>query len=64
MLELAEIQTRLAEYLGTPLLSLKVLASGWETTVFEFAAASNSSRLPLTTASYATGAALLPGTLR
>jgi aminoglycoside phosphotransferase (APT) family kinase protein len=47
MLELAEIQTRLADYLGTPLRSLKVLASGWETTVFEFATASNSSRLPL-----------------
>ena len=47
MLELAEIQTRLADYLGTPLLSLKVLASGWETTVFEFATASDSSRLPL-----------------
>ncbi len=47
MLQLNEIQTRLADYLGTPLLSLKVLASGWETTVFEFATASNSPRLPL-----------------
>jgi aminoglycoside phosphotransferase (APT) family kinase protein len=47
MLELVEIQTRLADYLGTPLRSLKVLASGWETTVFEFATASHSSRLPL-----------------
>ena len=47
MLELAKIQNRLADYLGTPLLSLKILASGWETTVFEFATASNSSRLPL-----------------
>jgi aminoglycoside phosphotransferase (APT) family kinase protein len=47
MLELAEIQNRLADYLGTPLLSLKVLASGWETTVFEFATRSNSARLPL-----------------
>ncbi len=46
MLELAEIQTRLADYLGAPLLSLKVLASGWETTVFEFATASDSSRIP------------------
>ncbi len=36
MLQLTEIQNRLADYLGTPLLSLKVLASGWETTVFEF----------------------------
>jgi aminoglycoside phosphotransferase (APT) family kinase protein len=47
MLQLAEIQNRLADYLGAPLLSLKVLASGWETTVFEFATAANSSRLPL-----------------
>ncbi len=47
MLDLAEIQNRLADYLGTPLLSLKVLASGWETTVFEFATASNSARLPI-----------------
>lgn len=46
MLELAEIQSRLADYLGAPLLSLKVLASGWETTVFEFATGSDSSRVP------------------
>ena len=46
MLDLAEIQTRLADYLDAPLLSLKVLASGWETTVFEFATASDSSRVP------------------
>jgi aminoglycoside phosphotransferase (APT) family kinase protein len=46
MLELSEIQTRLADYLGTPIPSLKVLASGWETTVFEFATATESSRLP------------------
>jgi aminoglycoside phosphotransferase (APT) family kinase protein len=45
MLELAEIQARLADYLGTPLLSLKVLASGWETTVFEFATAADSPRM-------------------
>jgi len=47
MLELAEIQNRLADYLGTPLLSLKVLASGWETTVFEFATSSKSPLFPL-----------------
>jgi aminoglycoside phosphotransferase (APT) family kinase protein len=47
MLQLAEIHRRLADYLGVPLLSLKVLASGWETTVFEFAIAANSVRLPL-----------------
>lgn len=46
MLQLPEIQTRLADYLSAPLLSLKVLASGWETTVFEFATAAESSRLP------------------
>jgi aminoglycoside phosphotransferase (APT) family kinase protein len=45
MLDLAEIQTRLADYLGAPLQSMKVLASGWETTVFEFATAGDSSRI-------------------
>ncbi|HVN27898.1 MAG TPA: phosphotransferase [Candidatus Binataceae bacterium] len=46
MFELGEIQSRLADYLGAPLQSLRVLASGWETTVFEFAIASESSRVP------------------
>ncbi|HLX36141.1 MAG TPA: phosphotransferase [Candidatus Binataceae bacterium] len=46
MLELAEIQTRLADYLDASVLSLKVLASGWETTVFEFTTAGASSRFP------------------
>lgn len=46
MLQLVEIQKRLADYLGTPLVSLKVLASGWETTVFEFATGSDSARIP------------------
>ncbi len=46
MRELSEIQNRLADYLGTGLLSLKVLASGWETTVFEFATEAASPRLP------------------
>jgi aminoglycoside phosphotransferase (APT) family kinase protein len=45
MMQLAEIQNRLADYLGTALLSLKVLASGWETTVFEFATERESPRL-------------------
>jgi aminoglycoside phosphotransferase (APT) family kinase protein len=47
MIELSEIHRRLADYLGTGLLSLKVLASGWETTVFEFATEAASPRLPL-----------------
>jgi len=46
MLELADIQNRLADYLGAGVLSLKVLASGWETTVFEFVAGAESSRVP------------------
>ena len=46
MMELAQIQSRLADYLGSPLHSLKVLASGWETTVFEFATAAEASRIP------------------
>jgi|SRR5579872_971021 aminoglycoside phosphotransferase (APT) family kinase protein len=46
MLELAEIQKRLADYLGARVLSLKVLASGWETTVFEFATGAESPRFP------------------
>lgn len=46
MLDLAEIQTRLADYLGIRLYSLKVLASGWETTVFEFATDGASARIP------------------
>jgi len=46
MLELAEIQKRLADYLGASVVSLKVLASGWETTVFEFATGGASSRFP------------------
>ncbi len=39
-----DIQRRLAVYLGTPVASLRVLASGWETTVFEFGLGANSSR--------------------
>lgn len=46
MLELAEIKTRLAAYLGASIGSLKVLASGWETTVFEFSLDAASIRLP------------------
>jgi aminoglycoside phosphotransferase (APT) family kinase protein len=46
VLDLAEIQSRLADYLGTRLYSLKVLASGWETTVFEFATDAASPRVP------------------
>ncbi len=46
MLELADTQARLAEYLGARVASLKVLASGWETTVFEFALEGSCARLP------------------
>ena len=36
----------LAAYLGVPLARFGILASGWETTVFEFAIAARSGRLP------------------
>ncbi len=42
----AEIKDRLARYLGAPLARLSVLASGWETMVFEFVLDSPSSRHP------------------
>ncbi len=41
-----EIKRRLAAYLGAPLARLSVLASGWETTVFEFVLESRSPRCP------------------
>lgn len=44
MFELAEIKDRLAGWLDAPVSSLKVLASGWETTVFEFSLVRASSR--------------------
>jgi aminoglycoside phosphotransferase (APT) family kinase protein len=44
----AQIADRLAKYLGTSVILCKVLASGWETTVFEFALDSSAgqTRLP------------------
>ncbi len=44
-LDIAEIQSRLAAYLGTPVSYLRLLASGWETMVFEFALGACSPRL-------------------
>jgi aminoglycoside phosphotransferase (APT) family kinase protein len=41
----AEVSRRLAAYLGIPLLDLRILASGWETTVFEFVPAGHASRI-------------------
>ncbi len=41
-----EIANRLAAYLGAPVAHLSVLASGWETTIFDFALESRSSRCP------------------
>jgi aminoglycoside phosphotransferase (APT) family kinase protein len=38
-LELAEIQRRLTAYLGTQVAHIRVLASGWETSIFEFSVA-------------------------
>jgi aminoglycoside phosphotransferase (APT) family kinase protein len=48
--DLVDIQRRLAAYLGTEVPHLRILASGWETTVFEFgveAAAPRQRQLPL-----------------
>jgi len=42
MLDPDEITRRLSSYLGAPVARLSVLASGWETTVFEFALESRS----------------------
>ena len=36
MLDLRDIEQRLSAYLGAPVARLSILASGWETTVFEF----------------------------
>ncbi|HVA80754.1 MAG TPA: aminoglycoside phosphotransferase family protein [Candidatus Binataceae bacterium] len=44
MIDPREINTRLSSYLGAPLESLRVLASGWETTIFEFALGAASAR--------------------
>jgi len=43
--DIADIQRRLAVYLGTQVAHLRILASGWETMVFEFSLAACSTRL-------------------
>jgi aminoglycoside phosphotransferase (APT) family kinase protein len=47
MAEAIQVQARLSEYLGTELALFRVLASGWETTVFEFAIRSAAARAQL-----------------
>ena len=47
MAEAIQVQTRLSDYLGTELERFRVLASGWETTVFEFAIRSAATRTEL-----------------
>jgi aminoglycoside phosphotransferase (APT) family kinase protein len=42
----AAIERGLAAYLGAPLAHFGTLASGWETTIFEFAIAARSARIP------------------
>jgi aminoglycoside phosphotransferase (APT) family kinase protein len=44
MVPVSDIDQRLAAYLGAPLARIEILASGWETTVFEFALSARSSR--------------------
>ncbi len=46
MFELCDIGTRLARYLGASPASLRVLASGWETTIFEVALEHSPPRAP------------------
>ena len=48
MAEAIQVQSRLRDYLGTDVERFRVLASGWETTVFEFAigSAANRAQLP------------------
>ena len=46
MLDLDRIRSGLSDYLKTRVAHLKVLASGWETTVFEFSLAERSARFP------------------
>ncbi|HJU11788.1 MAG TPA: phosphotransferase, partial [Candidatus Binataceae bacterium] len=43
-LNLSDTQRRLGAYFGTEVVGLRVLASGWETTVFEFCTATSGSR--------------------
>jgi aminoglycoside phosphotransferase (APT) family kinase protein len=46
MADAGDTRSRLASYLGAGIDNLRILASGWETTVFEFAIAGRSSRAP------------------
>jgi aminoglycoside phosphotransferase (APT) family kinase protein len=47
MMELPQIKARLSDYLGSKVNRLALLASGWETTVFEFALERSSPRFRL-----------------
>lgn len=47
MAEASQVQARLSEYLGTQVDRFRVLASGWETTVFEFGIGRAASSLEL-----------------
>ena len=44
MAPVSDIEPRLAAYLGAPLARVEILASGWETTIFEFVLSARSSR--------------------
>lgn len=46
MLEPRDIEGRLSVYLGAPVTRVSILASGWETTVFEFTLEARSKSLP------------------
>jgi aminoglycoside phosphotransferase (APT) family kinase protein len=47
MVDQTQVQTRLSDYLGAEVDELRVLASGWETTVFEFGMHSKSRAMEL-----------------
>ena len=46
MIDPHDIAQRLSTYLGAPIARMSVLASGWETTVFEFTLEAVSKRFP------------------
>ncbi|HEY6394241.1 MAG TPA: phosphotransferase, partial [Candidatus Binataceae bacterium] len=46
MLDLLQIEARLRAYLSARIANLRVLASGWETIVFEFALSERSRSIP------------------
>ncbi len=61
MLDPCDIERRLSTYLDAPVARLSILASGWETTVFEFTLEAPSKSFAADPGRPADGVALLPG---